>query len=61
MLFKVGFVLLAVWFLGLIGLYRIGDLFHFFLLGGLALLLLGVLRAREAAVRAAVSETRKTE
>jgi hypothetical protein len=61
MLFKVGFVLLAVWFLGLIGLYRVGDLFHFFLLAGLALLLLAVLRVREAAVRAAAGETRKTE
>ena len=61
MLFKVGFVLLAVWFLGLIGVYRVGDLFHFFLLGGLALLLLGGLRAREAAVRAAVGDTKKTE
>jgi hypothetical protein len=61
MLFKVGLVLLAVWFLGLVGLYRVGDLFHLFLLGGLALLFLGALRAREAAVRAAAGETRKTE
>ena len=60
MLFKVGLVLLAVWLLGLVGVYRIGDLFHVFLLVGLMLLLLGLLRARAAAVRAAVSETKKT-
>ncbi len=60
MLFKVGLVLLAVWLLGLMGAYRIGDLFHVFLLGGLMLLLLGFLRARDAAVRAVVAETKKT-
>lgn len=38
MLFKVGLVLLAVWLLGLVGVYRIGDLFHVFPLGGLMLL-----------------------
>ncbi len=60
MLFKVGLVLLAVWLLGLVGAYHIGDLFHVFLLAGLTLLLLGFLRARDAAVRAALSETKKT-
>jgi hypothetical protein len=40
--------------------YRVGDLFHVFLLVGLMLLLLGLLRARDAAIRAAVSETKKT-
>jgi hypothetical protein len=60
MLFKVGLVLLAVWLLGLVGVYRIGDLFHVFLLVGLMLLLLGFLHARDAAVRAALSETKKT-
>ena len=46
--------------LGLLGVYRIGDLFHMFLLGGLALLLLAALRAREAAMRPAVGATKKT-
>jgi hypothetical protein len=59
MLVKAALVLLAVWLLGLIGVYRIGDFFHVFLLVGLMLLLLGFLRAREAAVRAAVAETKK--
>jgi hypothetical protein len=49
-----------VWLLGLVGVYRVGDLFHVFLLVGLMLLLLGLLRARDAAIRAAVSETKKT-
>jgi hypothetical protein len=60
MLFKIGLVLLAVWVLGLLGVYRIGDLFHVFLLIGLMLLLLGFLNARDAAVRAAAAETKKT-
>ena len=60
MLFNVGLVLLAVWLLGLVGVYRIGDLFHVFLLVGLMLLLLGVLHARDAAVRGAVDGTKKS-
>lgn len=60
MLIRVGLVLLVVWLLGLVGVYRIGDLFHVFLLVGLMLLLLGFLRVRDAAVRAAVDDTKKT-
>ena len=60
MLFKAALVLLAVWVLGLFGVYQIGDLFHGFLLVGLMLLLLGFLHAREAAVRPAVGTTKKT-
>jgi hypothetical protein len=60
MLVKIGLVLLAVWLLGLLGAYRIGDLFHVFLLVGLLLLLLGFLHARDAAARAGVGETKKT-
>jgi len=60
MLLKVGLLLLAVWLLGLMGVYRIGDLFHVFLLVGLMLLLLGFLHARDAAVRAAVGDPKKT-
>jgi hypothetical protein len=60
MLVKVAFVLLAVWLLGLFGVYGFGDLFHVFLLVGLMLLLLAFLRARDAAVRRSVGETKKT-
>ena len=49
MLFKTAFALLIVWLLGMLGVYRVGDLAHVFLLVGLMLLLLAVLKAREAA------------
>jgi hypothetical protein len=49
MLLKVAFVLLIAWLLGVLGLYRIGDLVHVLLLVGLLLLLLGTLKARDAA------------
>ena len=51
MLFKTAFALLIVWLLGMFGVYRGGDLAHVFLLVGLMLLLLAVLKAREAALR----------
>lgn len=60
MLFKVGIVLVAAWLLGLAGVYRIGALFHLFLLVGLMLLLLRLLHARDAAVRAGTRNTKKT-
>jgi hypothetical protein len=50
MLLKIAFVLLIAWLLGVVGLYRIGDLVHVLLLIGLMLLLLGALKARDAAV-----------
>ena len=49
MLLKIAFVLLIAWLLGVLGLYRIGDLVHVLLLVGLMLLLLGALKARDAA------------
>ena len=49
MLLKIAFVLLIAWLLGVLGLYRIGDLVHVLLLAGLMLLLLGALKARDAA------------
>jgi len=49
MLFKVAFVLLIVWLLGIVGLYRVGDLVHVLLLVGLMLLLLAALKGRDAA------------
>ena len=54
MLFKIALALLAVWLLGVLGLYTIGDVVHVLLLVGLGLLLLAFLRARAAAVRGAV-------
>lgn len=54
MLFRVAFVLLIAWLLGVLGLYRVGDLVHVLLLVGLMVLMLAFLRARDAAVRRAV-------
>jgi hypothetical protein len=51
MLFKVALVLLAAWLLGVFALDRVGDLVHVLLLAGLLLLLMGFLKARDAAVR----------
>ena len=51
MLLKTAIALLIVWLLGMLNVYRIGDLAHVFLLVGLMLLLLGVLKARDAALR----------
>jgi hypothetical protein len=49
MLFKIAFALLIAWLLGVLGVYRIGDLVHvFFLVGGL-FFLLAVAKARDAA------------
>ena len=49
MLFKIAFVLLVAWLLGVFGLYSIGDLVHLlFLVGGL-FFLLAVAKARDAA------------
>lgn len=49
MLLKSAFVLLIAWLCGVLGLYRMGDLVHALLLIGLLLLLLGALKARDAA------------
>ena len=51
MLFKAAIALLAMWLLGMVGVYRVGDLVHVFLLVGLMLLLLAMLKARDAALR----------
>jgi hypothetical protein len=52
MLLKVAVALLIAWLLGVLGLYRLGDFVHLLLLVGLTLLLLGILRARDAALAA---------
>jgi Family of unknown function (DUF5670) len=49
MFLKAAVVLLVAWLLGVIGVYKIGDLAHVLLLVGLMLLLVAFLRAREAA------------
>ena len=49
MFLKIGFVLLIAWLLGVLGLYRIGELVHVLLLVGLMLLLMGALKDRDAA------------
>jgi hypothetical protein len=49
MLFKTAIVLLAIWLLGIVGVYRVGDLVHVVLLVGLMSLLLAMLKARDAA------------
>jgi hypothetical protein len=49
MLFKIAFVSWIAWLLGIVGIYRMGDLIHiFFLIGGL-FFLLAVAKARDAA------------
>ena len=54
MLFMTALVLLAVWCVGVLGVYNVGDLVHVLLLVGLLLLLLAFLRARESAARRAI-------
>ena len=49
MLLKIAFVLLIAWLLGVLGLYRIGQVVHVLLMVGLMLLLMGALKARDAA------------
>jgi len=50
-LLKAALLLLIAWLLGIVGGYNIGSLVHVLLLVGLMLLLLGVLKARDAATR----------
>ena len=49
MLLKAAFLLLIVWLLGIVGVYDVGSLVHVLVLVGLMLLLLGMLKARDAA------------
>jgi len=55
MLIKSALVLLVAWLLGVLGIYRVGELVHVLLLVGLMLLLLGILKGRDAAARSAVN------
>ena len=49
MLLKAALLLLIAWLLGIVGVYNIGSFVHVLLLVGLMLLLLGILKARDAA------------
>ena len=51
MLFKAGFVLLTLWLLGMAGVYPAGEYVHVLLLVGLMVLLLAILKARDASIR----------
>ena len=51
MLFKAAITLPAIWLLGMVGVYHVGDLAHIFLLVGLLLLLLAMLKGSDAALR----------
>ena len=51
MLFKVALVILGAWLLGLVGVFDERGFTHVPLLVGLMLVLLAVLRARDAAMR----------
>ena len=51
MLFTIAIVLLAAWGIGGIGVFDAGKLVHLLLLAGLMLLLLALLKARDAALR----------
>jgi hypothetical protein len=60
MLFKVALVLLALWVIGLFGVYDVGQLVHALLLAGLMLLVLAFLHARDAALRRIGGDANKT-
>ena len=57
MLFKSAVILLGAWLLAVLGLYRIGELAHVLLLVGLLLLLLAVVKSRDAAIRRAAAQS----
>ena len=51
MLFNTALVLLVAWLLGVLGVYTIGKPVHLLLLVGLLLMLLALVKAREAELR----------
>ena len=61
MLLKIAMVLLLAWLLGVLGVYSVGDRIHVVLLNGLMFLLLGVVRARDAAIAAAREVDRRSK
>jgi hypothetical protein len=61
MLLKAALLLLIAWLAGIVGLYNSGTLVHVLLLVGLMLILLGTLRARDAAMRARTDSTARDQ
>jgi hypothetical protein len=61
MLIKLALVLLVAWVLGIVGVYQMGDLVHLLLLAALMILLLGIARARDAAMAKERQEVVSTE
>jgi hypothetical protein len=51
MLFKAALVLVAAWSLGVFGVFNVGRLVHMLLLVGLMLVLIAVVKSRDAAAR----------
>lgn len=49
MLTIAGLILLAVWIVGIVGVYDIGDIVHVFLMGSFFLLLLAGAKSRDTA------------
>ena len=58
MLLKAALLVLVVWLVGALGLYEAGSLVHALLLVGLMMLLLGALKARDAAKRQSTDSRR---
>jgi hypothetical protein len=54
MLLTAAWLLLIAWLLGIVGVYDIGSFVHALLLVGLMLLMLGMLKARDAATGARI-------
>jgi hypothetical protein len=54
LLFKVAFVLLLLWLLGMAWLYQLGEFLHALLLVGLLLLMMAFIKARAAALQCAI-------
>jgi hypothetical protein len=59
MLLRIAFVLLSAWLLGVLGIVPVRDRVHVLLLVGLMLLLLGFVRARDAASHRANTDSSK--
>ena len=51
MLLKAALVVLFVWLVGAMGVYDVGTVVHVLLLVGLMLLLIGILKGRDAAAQ----------
>ena len=59
MLLKAALGVLALWLVGVLGLYDVGEFLHILLLVGLMMLLLGALKARDAAARPDAHQSEK--